>query len=506
MSIINSPDNSAKSELERARRDIAVARGQLELALDVAGASCTWEWDIRSGRLVADARFAAITRQDPAVLADGASTNCFFNSIYPDDLKRVKLAVAGIMAGSELFSKDYRLLKDDGGYRWVHARGRAIFDQDDEPTMFVGYLVDITEQKRITEELRIAQSAGGIGTFEHRVGWATITVSEQFCRLFGLHPARVIAVTTLNELIHPDDRKLIDLSFPDEHQDVSSIEFRIRRADNDQERWLTRRGEYVDDVDSGGHRYVGVIFDVTEAKQIQERLQEANEELAGIAHEREQFIAVLGHDLRNPLSSMSAGLRVISKDVTDQRTIRILRLMGESVQRMSSLIDDLLDLARGRLGDGISLSITKAEPIEPLLARIVNEILVAHPERIIETDFDVHRPVDVDHARLEQLVSNLLGNAITHGASDRPITLSAKVEGNLFQLAIRNGGTKISEVTMKRLFQPFSRGEGNASKQGLGLGLYIASEIAKAHGGTLSATSDDTSTCFIFRMPLNTAR
>nr|WP_267966967.1 MULTISPECIES: HAMP domain-containing sensor histidine kinase [Rhizobium/Agrobacterium group] len=235
-------------------------------------------------------------------------------------------------------------------------------------------------------------------------------------------------------------------------------------------------------------------------------MQEANEELAGIAHEREQFIAVLGHDLRNPLASMSAGLRVISKDVADQRTIRILRLMGESVQRMSSLIDDLLDLARGRLGDGISLNITKAAPIESLLARIINEILVAHPERIIETDFDVHRPVDVDHARLEQLVSNLLGNAITHGASDRPITLSAKVEGNLFQLAISNGGTKISEATMKRLFQPFSRGEGNASKQGLGLGLYIASEIAKAHGGTVSATSDDTSTCFIFRMPLETAR
>jgi len=502
LSIIKNPGDSAQSELERMRDDIVVARRQLELALDIAGVPCAWEWDIRRDRLVADARFAAITRQDAVALTDGTSTNCFFNSIHPDDLKRVKLAVAGIMAGSEIFSKDYRLLKDDGGYRWVHANGRAIFDEDDNPTMFVGNLVDVTEQKRITEELRVAQSAGGIGTFEHRVGWATITVSEQFCRLFGLHPARVIPVATLNELIHSDDRTIIDLSFPDDHQDVSSREFRIRRADNNQERWLTRRGEYVDDVDSAGQRYVGVVYDVTDARQVRDKLQRANDELAGVAHEREQFIAVLGHDLRNPLASMSAGLRVISKEVTDQRSTRILRLMGESVQRMSSLIDDLLDLARGRLGDGISLNVTKDGRVEPLLARIVNEILVAHPERIIETNFDMHRPVEVDHARLEQMVSNLLGNAITHGSSDRPITLSAKTADELFELEICNGGTKIPEATMNRLFQPFSRGEENAKKQGLGLGLYIASEIAKAHGGSLSATSDDASTCFIFRMPL----
>jgi len=491
-------------ELERTRRELAMVRRQLELTLDVAGAPCAWEWDIRRARLVADVRFAAITQQDPIALADGVSTDNFFKSVHRDDLKRVKLAVAGMLAGSEVFSKEYRLLKAEGGYRWVHAKGRAIFDEDDEPLSFVGILIDITDQKRITEELRVAQSAGGIGTFEHKIGWATVNVSEQFCRLFGLHPSRVIPVVILNNLIHPDDERIINLSDPDGRQEERSIEFRVRRADDGEERWLARRGEYVVDSETSGHRYVGVIFDVTEARQVQDNLKKANEELAGIAREREQFIAVLGHDLRNPLASMSAGLRIITKDVNDRQFTRILRLMGESVQRMGSLIENLLDLARGRLGNGIGLEITRGGRIEPLLAKIVNEIQAAHPERIIQTEFNLHRPINVDHARLEQLLSNLLGNAITHGAAEEPVTVSARVLENEFQLTVCNGGEPIPEAVMQRLFQPFYRGGDNINKQGLGLGLYIASEIAKAHGGVLQASSDTSRTCFMFSMPLDT--
>lgn len=261
------------------------AQRRLELTLDAAGATCGWEWDIPARRLVADAKFAAITHQDPVALADGVSTDRFYVSIHPDDLKRVKLAVAGILAGSEVFSKEYRLLRNDGGYRWVHARGRTIFSENDEPMKFVGVLVDITEQKRTSEQLRIAQSAGGIGTFEHLVGFGTITVSEQFCRLFGLHPTKVLPIRTLNDLIHPDDDPLIDLSGPNGFQNEQDIEFRVRRAADGQERWLARRGEYVDDLESNARRYVGVVFDITETKQTQESLREANQKLSEIARD-----------------------------------------------------------------------------------------------------------------------------------------------------------------------------------------------------------------------------
>lgn len=265
--------------------EMDAAQRRLQLVLDAAGATCGWEWDIAKKRLVADARFAGITNQDPVELADGVPSDRFFTSIHPDDLKRVKVAVAGILAGSEVFSKEYRLLRNDGGYRWVRSSGRAIRNADDKPVKFIGTLVDITEQKRVDEQLRIAQSAGGIGTFEYIVGYGTISVSEQFCRLFGLHPTKILPVRNLNDLIHPDDKPVIDLSDPNDLQSEHDIEFRVKRADDGQERWLARRGEYVESIQSSGRRYVGVIFDITDAKQTQESLREANEALAEIARD-----------------------------------------------------------------------------------------------------------------------------------------------------------------------------------------------------------------------------
>lgn len=267
------------------RNELEAAQRRLALTLDATGATCAWEWDIATRRLVADARFAAITHQDPITLADGVSTDRFFASIHPDDIKRVKIAVAGILAGSEVFSKEYRLLRNDGGYRWVHASGRAVLGDDDEPIKFTGILVDITQQKRAQEQLRIAQSAGGIGTFEHLPGFGTITVSQQFCSLFGLHPTRVLPVRTVNDLIDPSDAPLIDLNGPKGFQSERDVEFRVRRADNRDERWLARRGEYVDDVASNRQRYVGVIFDITDAKRTQASLRQANEKLAEIARD-----------------------------------------------------------------------------------------------------------------------------------------------------------------------------------------------------------------------------
>lgn len=220
---------------------------------------------------------------------------------------------------------------------------------------------------------------------------------------------------------------------------------------------------------------------------------------------REQFIAVLGHDLRNPLASLSSGIKLLRKDTDEPRSVRVLRLMGDSVQRMAVLIDNLLDFARGRLGGGIGLEITHGERIEPVLAKVLNEIVSVHPERQIETHFELAQPIDVDPSRIGQLFSNLLGNAITHGTPDKPIVIHARVVDGSFRLAVCNGGEPIPQAAMERLFQPFSRGEVRPSQQGLGLGLFIASQIAEAHGGTLVATSDADETRFTFQMPVTPA-
>jgi phosphoserine phosphatase RsbU/P len=215
---------------------------------------------------------------------------------------------------------------------------------------------------------------------------------------------------------------------------------------------------------------------------------------------REQFIAVLGHDLRNPLASISAGMRLLQRSKLDDRAEVVITTMQKSIGRMASLIDNVLDFARGRLGGGITLELSK-QPLEPALQQVVYEMQSTHPEKIIKTDFTMTKPLTADPVRIGQVLSNLLGNALTYGAEGEPVIVSAKTEEQ-FELSVSNAGAQIPAAAMERLFQPFSRGEVRPSQQGLGLGLYIASEIAIAHGGILDVTSTPELTSFTLRMPL----
>jgi sigma-B regulation protein RsbU (phosphoserine phosphatase) len=217
---------------------------------------------------------------------------------------------------------------------------------------------------------------------------------------------------------------------------------------------------------------------------------------------REQFIAVLGHDLRNPLASISAGARILLRRPRDETETRVLQMMETTVTRMSGLIDNVLDFARGRLGGGITLSRDANRPLEPVLQQVVDELSAAMPDRVIESDFRIAGPVNCDRSRIGQMVSNLLGNALTHGSPDKPVKVVASTANGMFELWIANAGAPIPGAAMANLFQPFFRGQVRASLRGLGLGLYIASEIAKAHEGTLTVTSTAEETRFTFLMPL----
>jgi sigma-B regulation protein RsbU (phosphoserine phosphatase) len=179
-------------------------------------------------------------------------------------------------------------------------------------------------------------------------------------------------------------------------------------------------------------------------------------------------------------------------------------MLQGSVSRMSGLIDNVLDFARGRLGTGIPLNLRSDIALTPVLEQVVSELRTGTPERAIETDFHLNLPVCCDPSRIGQLLSNLLGNALTHGARAKPVRVYADTDGGELTIWVANGGDPILPAALERLFQPFFRGQVKPSQQGLGLGLYIASEIARAHGGTLTATSDRQETRFTFRMPVAT--
>jgi signal transduction histidine kinase len=217
---------------------------------------------------------------------------------------------------------------------------------------------------------------------------------------------------------------------------------------------------------------------------------------------REEFIAVLGHDLRNPIASVDAGVILLLKQESDGAKRRILQLMRGSVVRMVGLVENLMDFARGRLGDGFFLDKKADAPLAPVLEQVVSELRGVYPDRALQTHIDLNAPIDCDPRRIGQLLSNLLGNALTHGSAEEPVVVRASTADGAFELSVSNAGDPIPADVMRNLFQPFYRGAIRPSQQGLGLGLYIASQIAHAHGGTLTVASTPEATRFTFKMPL----
>jgi signal transduction histidine kinase len=193
---------------------------------------------------------------------------------------------------------------------------------------------------------------------------------------------------------------------------------------------------------------------------------------------------------------------LLRKEPLGQRGTSILTLVQNSVTRMAELIDNVLDFARSRLGTGILLERSASARLEPILEQVIEEFRAAWPDRVIVRQFSLSGEIDCDRARVAQLLSNLLGNAMTHGAPDKPVVVQASRAGGSFELAVANQGDPIPASMRARLFEPFFRGGTGGRQQGLGLGLYIASAIARAHGGTLDVSSSPAETRFTFRMPM----
>lgn len=217
---------------------------------------------------------------------------------------------------------------------------------------------------------------------------------------------------------------------------------------------------------------------------------------------REQLIAVLGHDLRNPLGAISMTVGVLERSYLNERQKNLLSILKRSSYRMNELIGNVMDFARTRMGEGIVISAREVDLI-PVLDHVVAELEFLFLDRKITTDFSLQGLVCCDPDRLAQLASNLLANALTHGKPESPIYFTAKKVFNTLEISVANEGEPIAETLQSNLFTPFKRESNRPSKNGLGLGLYIADQIARAHGATLSFSSTKEETRFTFLMEMS---
>ncbi len=218
----------------------------------------------------------------------------------------------------------------------------------------------------------------------------------------------------------------------------------------------------------------------------------------------EMFTAVLGHDLRNPMNAILTAAQLLEHRSTDEAVRKTASRMMSSAKRMSRLIEDMLDLARARLAGGIPLKRERGD-FGALLHRVVQEHQEAFAERRIEVSIEGDLIGDWDADRLIQVASNLVGNALQHGAAADAVKVRLDgTAGDLVTLSVSSGG-RIPDDVLPHIFDPFRGGERAVGRnEGLGLGLYIVQQIVHAHQGSVRVESED-ATVFIVKVPRSAA-
>jgi signal transduction histidine kinase len=226
-----------------------------------------------------------------------------------------------------------------------------------------------------------------------------------------------------------------------------------------------------------------------------------------VEQSRDMFLAILGHDLRNPLNSIAMSAALLpGLGEPDAEAAAVASQIATSTRAMGRMISDLLDYTRTRLGAGMPVEPVSMD-LAPLCRELYDEFRTGHPTREIRfrTGGDLTGEWDAD--RLRQAVSNLLGNAVQHGATGTPVDLGVTGDGPDVVVTVRNGGSPIPPGELSKIFDPLVRGSSTQHPKknrpgSIGLGLYIAREIARSHGGTLDVTStQEGGTAFAMRLP-----
>jgi signal transduction histidine kinase len=236
-----------------------------------------------------------------------------------------------------------------------------------------------------------------------------------------------------------------------------------------------------------------------EAEAARRAAEAARDEASRVGALQERLVAVVGHDLRNPLGAILGNLDLLGRSgaLSERQQLLSARMRG-TVLRMEGMIRDLLDLARTRHGGLLEVSPVDAR-LGEVCARTVAEIRDAHPDAVVELAVEGDDRVRLDPERIAQVVSNLVVNALQHGAGASPVRVAASGEGDEVVLRVDNAGPPISLQLAEHLFEPFHRGRSDGN--GLGLGLFVVHEVARAHGGVVTFRSSHGRTVFEVRLP-----
>jgi PAS domain S-box-containing protein len=334
------------------------------------------------------------------------------------------------------------------------------------------------------EHTRLAVDAAGLGTWELNPATGERRWSKRCLELFGLESDHGLTPERFALVVHPEDRDRWRAAF--ERATTPGAEgngeYRVEyRTSGPRLRWIAATGRAF--FENGrAVRVIGTVQDITERK-VAER-------------EREIFLGALGHDLRNPLTTIMIH-SVLMQRRSGAAIVEPLGKIIASTKRMTRLIDDLVDFARGRTGE-LQIERTPLDLVD-LCREALYEVTLPHPTRRVELSHFGDTRGEWDGDRIAQVVQNLTANAIEHGSLGSEIEVSVGDLGEAVRIAVTNRGAPIAPEMREHLFDPFRRGA-HAGK-GAGLGLYIVKEIVAVHGGSIDYVSEEDKTVFRVDLP-----
>ncbi len=355
------------------------------------------------------------------------------------------------------------------------------------------------------ERLRLAKDAARMGSWHWNILTGELVWSDRCKALFALSPDTVMSYDVFLTAIHPADRERNDRAVRDAlaHNTDYDVEMRVPWPDGSVH-WVAAKGKAFYGADGRAVRMAGMALDITNQKRLEEALQEAD-------RRKNEFLAVLSHELRNPLAPIRNSVQVLDHtDPASEQARRARIIIARQVDHLTRLVEDLLDVKRISTGK-LRLQRNRMDLVEEVRAS-VEDMRPLFVSRGIELDF--HMPstpvwVNGDHTRLAQVVNNLLHNAskFTNRGGHAAVVIESR-DGQV-HLRVRDDGAGLALDMQDRLFEAFVQGEKtlHRSKSGLGLGLSLVRGIAELHGGTAVARSDGVGkgTEFVVTLPTTDA-
>lgn len=441
-----------------------------------------------------------------------------FSSFYPPEV----IATGKCDAELEIAAREGRFeeegwrLRKDGSPIWANVTITALRDPSGTLVGFAKVTQDLSERRAAEEEAQrfrlLVQSVKDYAIFILDPTGVVSTWNPGAERIKGYTADEIVGRHFSN--FYPEEVRFSgkcedELAIAESEGRFEEEGWRLRKDGS--QFWANVTITALRDPNGSLIGFAKVTQDLSARKEAEETLRDLAAERAALAEKariqefQERFLAILGHDLRNPLAAIDMGAGVLRQYVTDPLALRVLDRMSSSSSRMTRMITQILDLTRSRLTGGLEMT-PRPMDLSATLAQIVEEMRVAFPTQVIELCLP-SAPVtgDWDQDRLEQVFSNLIGNAVLHGDASSPVTVTVITGANEVQITVHNHGAPIAPEVQATLFSPFRRGERDSRTSktaGLGLGLYISHEIVTGHGGAISLQSDATNgTTFCIQLP-----